>query len=223
LDLFVAYPELAKKGSSALQGRSVRLISLAGIVYDADDFYFELGEQRNWGRLSDGGVAVGVGTPRVQPDGTHPRHRALIRHIRKQWRLQADLFPAGHGYILDEQHNVHILEDTPANVPYLFVLTPPRLGGGDVPDALAQAVYLLPIARGHTNSTPTSMLRVSREALSQFLAPESWALDELRQQPWAVLRAERPLPVSARLRPILALRGLRHLIEAEVIPGLLSF
>lgn len=223
MDLFEAYPELTEKGSSALQGRSVRLISLAGIVYDADNFYFELGEQRNWGHLPDGDVAIGVGTPKVQPDDTYPRHHTLIQHIRKQWQLQVDLFPAGHGYVLDEQLKVHVLEDTPANVPYLLVLSPPRLGGGDVPDALAQAVYLLPVAHGHTNNARRSMLKVSREALPQFLAPESWALDEIRQEPWAVLRAERPLPITARLRPILALRGLRHLIEAEAVPGLLSF
>ena len=223
MDLFEAYPELTEKGSSALQGRSVRLISLAGIVYDADNFYFELGEQRNWGRLPDGRVAIGVGTPKVQPDDIYPRHHTLIQHIRKQWRLEADLFPAGHGYVLDEQHKVHVLEDTPANVPYLFVLTPPHLGGGEVPDALAQAVYLLPIARGHTNNRRASMLKVSREALPQFLTPESWALDEIRQEPWAVVRAGRALPMTARLRPILALRGLRHLIEAEAVPGLLSF
>jgi hypothetical protein len=223
LDLFEAYPELTEKGSSALQGRSVRLISLTGMVYDTDSFYFELGEQRNWGHLPDGGVAIGVGTPKVLPDDTYPRHRTLIRHIRKQWRLRTDLFPAGHGYILDEQHQVHVLQDTLANVPYIFILTPPRLGGGDIPDALAQAVYLLPVAHGHTNSARASMLKISREALPQFLGPESWALDEIRQKPWAVLRTERALPMTARLRPILALRGLRYLIEAEAVPGLLSF
>lgn len=222
MDLFEAYPELTEKGISALQGRSVRLISLTGIVYDADNFYFELGEQRNWGRLPDGGVAIGVDTPKVHPDGTYPRHRTLIRHIRKQWRLQTDLFASGHGYVLDEQHEVHVLGDTPANVPYLLVLTPPRLGGGDVPDALAQAVYLLPVAHGHTDNAPASMLMVAREALTQFLTRESWALDEVRQKPWAVLRAERPLPMTARLRPVLALRGLRHLIGTEAVQGLPS-
>jgi hypothetical protein len=223
LDLFDAYPELKERGNSALRGRSVRLISLTGMVYDADSFYFELGEQRNWGHLPGGGVAIGVGTPKVQPNDSYPRHYTLIQHVRKQWRVQTELFPAGHGYVLDEQRRVHILDDTPANVPYLFILTPPRLGGGVVPDALAQAVYLLPVARRQTNNARTSMLKVSREALPQFLAPESWALSEIRQEPWAVLRAEQPLPVTARLRPILALRGLRHLIEAEAIPGLLSF
>jgi len=223
LDLFEAYPELTEKGNSALQGRSVRLISLTGIVYDADSFYFELGEERNWGRLPDGSAAIGVGTPKVLPDDTYPRHRTLIRHIRKQWQLRTDLFPAGHGTILDEQHKVHVLRDTPANVPYLVILTPPRLGGGDIPDALAQAVYLLPVAREPTHNARAPILEVSREALPQFLAPESWALDEIRQEPWAVLRAGRALPMTARLRPILALRGLRHLIEAEAVPGLLSF
>jgi len=201
----------------------VRLISLTGIVYDADNLYFELGEQRNWGRLADGGVAIGVDTPKVRPDDTFPRHQTLIRHIRKQWRLQTDLFPVDHAYVLDEQHEVHVVEDTPANVPYLFVLTRPRLGGGDVPDALAQAVYLLPVAVGHTDNVRASMLKVAREALIQFLTPESWALDEVRQEPWAVLQAERPLPMTARLRPVLALRGLRHLIGTEAVHGLLSF
>lgn len=222
MDLFHVYPQFADRDESVLKGRALRLIAVAGIVYDDESFYFELGEARNWGRLSDGGFAIGVGAPKVQPDGTFPPHQAVVRYVRKQWRCHVDLFPAGHSYLLDESGDVQVLPDVAAHIPYFFIFTPPRLGGADVPDALVQAVYLLPAERFRTELARVSLLKVSRQALGRFLEPESWALADVVQEPWAEIMSERPLPKGARLRPVLALRGLRRLIDADVIPGTLA-
>jgi len=40
----------------------------------------------------------------------------------------------------------------------------------------------------------------------------------LTAQPWATLHAVTPLPDDARLRPILALRGLQSLLQADAMP-----
>ena len=171
LDLFEVYPQLAEWENEALHHRSLRLIAIAGFVYDEESFYFELGQPRHWGRLPDGGVSIGVSAPKVQPDNVFPPYQALVRHLNKAWRWQVDLFPAGHSYVLDESGKVHVLAGVGAHLPYILVLTPPRLGGAEVPDALVQAVYLLPVKRIRPSVEAGGLLRVERAALRDFLSP----------------------------------------------------
>ncbi len=217
MNLFEVFPHLGREETRVLRDRSLRLIALSGLVYDDQAFYFELGEERFWGRLPQGRVSIGVGAAKVQPDAVYPPHGALIRHLRQQWRCDVDFFPAGHAYILGEDKQIVVLNDVEAATPYFFVLTAPQLGGAEVPDALVQAVYLLPLRRWRGKSHQT-LLQIQREALSTFLEPADWELSALMAQPWATLHAVTPLPDDARLRPILALRGLQSLLQADAMP-----
>lgn len=219
MDLFQAYPQLAETESPALRGRLLRLISVAGFVYDETSYYFELGQSRFWGRLASGGASIGVGTAKVQPDGSFPLHHGLIRHIRKAWRFEAVLHPASYAYVLDESGRTHVVSDVTVSTPHFFVLTPPRLGGGEVPDALVQAVYLLPARRVGPSPDAVSLLRVDRSALTDFLSVDVWRVRDALAQPWAELLTADTLPDDAYLQPVLALRGLRRMVEAGVIPG----
>ena len=82
-----------------------------------------------------------------------------------------------------------------------------------MPDALVQAVYFLPVRDVQMARMRTTIVRVERQALMAFLAPEQWGLEDLRAQPWASLfRLPGDLPPAVYLRPILALRGLRRLM-----------
>lgn len=212
MDSFEVFPELAQLRNPALHGRALRLINLTGLVYDDEGFYFELGDARFWGRSPTGQASIGVGTPKVRPDNTTPPHEAVVRHLRKQWRCRTHLFAPGHSYLLEENGQIHVLQDVGARIPYIFIMTAPRLGGADTPDALVQAAYLLPLAQDQTINARGNTLQIARERLSDFLAPESWELDVLRSQPWATLQQNtQPLPKSAQLRPVLAVRGLRTL------------
>jgi len=222
MNLFDVYPQLNHEQTHVLKDRALRLIALSGLVYDEQAFYFELGESRFWGHLPDGGVAIGVGAARVQPDATHPPHQALVRHLRQQWQCDVDLFPAGHAYVLGEDKKIAVLHDVEAATPYIFILTAPQLGGSEMPDALVQAVYLLPLRRwrGKAAAPRTSrlLLQIQREALSRFLEPVDWALETLLEQPWATLHHTPSLPDTARLRPVLVLRGLRDMLQAGAMP-----
>ena len=222
MDLFDAYPELAGRDVSLLRERSLRLIAVAGLVYDDYSFYFELGQPRYWGRLTSGEVSVGVGTAKVQPDGTFPLHHALIRFVRREWRLQVELFPPTHSYLLDESGGIRVLPDVEAHIPYFLVFTAPRLGGGEVPDALVQGVHLLPISGVGPKPASAGVLRVARSALMDFLAPESWRVEDLLAQSWAESNSRDAFPTGAQMRPVLALRGLRSLIMAGALPGALA-
>jgi hypothetical protein len=219
LDLFDVYPGLSDTESPIIAGRALRLIALSGFVFDERYVYFELGAERYWGRLAGGGVAIGVGTPRVQPDGTFPPHHALVRYLRSAWRCSVDFYPAGYSYLLDESRQVRVLQQVDAHIPYLFIFTPPRLGGGgEVPDALVQGAYLLPIQTFQVNRAKVNLLRINRENLASFLASEDWDMAELLGHPWANLLSNSSLPRDVRLRPVLALRGLRHLLNADALP-----
>lgn len=219
MDLFEAFPQLADSDVAALRKRTLRLIAVAGFVYDDHSFYFELGPPRFWGRLASGDASIGVSTAKVQPDRALPLHSLLIRHVRNQWRLQVDLYPSTHSYLLDESGGIHILSDVAAHIPFFFLFTPPRLGGGEVPDALVQAVYLLPVQNATPAPTSNGILRIARTALMEFLTPESWRMQDVLRQPWAEFLTREPLPESAWLQPVLALRGLRSLIEAGALPA----
>lgn len=222
MNLFDVYPQLNREQTHVLKDRTLRLIALSGLVYDEQAFYFELGESRFWGHLPDGGVTIGVGTAKIQPDATHPPHRALVRHLRQQWQCEVDLFPAGHAYVLGEDKQVAVLHGVEAMTPYLFILTAPQLGGSDMPDALVQAVYLLPLRRWRhqaaASRTSHALLQIRREALERFLEPADWALDALLAQSWATLHNTPSLPDTARLRPVLVLRGLRDMAQADALP-----
>jgi len=226
VNLFDVYPQLSGEQTRVLKDRALRLIALSGLVYDEQAFYFALGDSRLWGRTPGGGVTIGVGAAKIQPDATHPPHRALVRHLRQQWQCEVDLFPAGHAYVLGEDKQVVVLHDVETTTPYVFILTAPQLGGSEMPDALVQAVHLLPLRRwlGKTGAPRTSrtLLQIQREALNRFLEPLDWALDALLAQPWATLHnahvGTTPLPDAARLRPVLVLRGLQDLLRADALP-----
>ncbi len=225
MNLFDVYPQLNREQTHVLKDRTLCLIALSGLVYDEHAFYFELGESRFWGHLPDGGVVIGVGAAKIQPDATHPPHRAVVRHLRQQWQCEVDLFPAGHAYVLGEDKQVVVLHEVEAMTPYIFILTAPQLGGSEMPDALVQAVYLLPLRRwrGKTGAprTARALLQIQRAALNRFLEPVDWALEALLEQPWATLHNAHgtpPLPEAARLRPVLVLRGLQDLLRADAMP-----
>jgi hypothetical protein len=220
VDLFSVYPELRDSRLSVLADRTLRLISISGFVYDETAFYLELSEPRQWGRLSDGASVIGVRAPQVQPGDSDPPHQAVIRYIRQSWRAAVELFPAGHSYVLDEAGVTHVLPDVAAYMPYLFILTSPRLGGGEVPDALVQAVYLFPLQQIRSHLASVALLQVERDKLGRFLEPESWSLAQARAEPWIGIAPVRSLPDNAYLRPVLALRGLRRLLEDGVLPGM---
>ncbi len=214
MDLFAAFPELVERDLAVLHGRSLRLIALSGIVFDDDAFYFELGAERFWGHLPDGRAVVGVGGARARPDaadGVHPWHAGVTRALRNDWRCAVEVFSAGHAHVQGEDGACHRLDDVPLAWPYLFILTSPRLGGGDdVPDALAQAVYLLRLRRWRHAPRRVNLLRIARAALDEFLAPPDWSLDALLACPWSDVLWVHSLPDTALLRPVLALRALQH-------------
>jgi len=218
LDLFATFPILAASDSPTLHGRNLRLIGLSALLYDAHAFYFELADPRFW--VMPPTVAaplIGVGGTQCRVPETESPVTALAQHLRQTWRVQAEYFPHGHAYVLEGAALTQLpgATLTTPNLPYLLILTPPRLGGGnEVPDALVQAIYLLKLHRAPDAKRLTGLLRIEVTALGEFLAQDTWPLRELLAHPWATLDTPKPLPDAASLRLVLALRGLRALWQS---------
>lgn len=242
MDLFEAYPNLRNKTRyHALHARSLRLITVSGIVCDASGgdgaCYFTLSERRYWAQTS-GGVRIGVGGVKARLFGrgksapSLPPLRRLTGEIRRTWRCEVSPIPQGTTFLLEGDaltvlHHPSDLKRTHLDrhrpMPFLLALTPPRLGGGvEVPDALVQAVYILrkrgptgmPV--GDIRASGLGPLQIQQQYLGTFLARDEWAVKELLAQSWAGLIGG-PLPAldglhgDAYFRPVLALRGLQRL------------
>jgi len=119
--------------------------------------------------------------------------------------------------MMDENKEVSLLPDV--DYPFMLQMTRPRLGGANVPDALVQAVFLLPVKRFHwqTAHTRVDLIKVSRDRFDTFLAHEIWPISDLISQPWCDFKVNRPLPLNADMRIVLTLRNLRELLRADKI------
>ena len=217
MDLFEAFPSLNTLQHNSLVGRELRLISISGFVYDEQALYFEISPPRYWGRLPDGKAAIGVGLPKIKPDGLNPPHQSLVQYLRNQWRCHATLYPPGYAIIIDENDNVSLHSDT--YNPFMIHMTRPRLGGVNVPDALVQAVYLLPVRRFNWQkaNTKTDLLKVNREGIAEFFEHEVWECEDLISRSWSELKVVKSLPSDAVFRTVLTLRRLRNLLRNDQI------
>lgn len=218
MDLFEAYPQLRSCADEMLAGRKLRLIAVAGLVCDDEACYLAFSDERYWVKDSAGAVQIGVGGLQTAGTPSGEPLRTLIAQVRKTWRVTVDYFPTGTLYVLEGERytmlpGATLMEPT---TPLWLQLTPPRLGGGDMPDALAQAVYLLRLRSPWRAPRDAMALKLTYAGLDTFLSAPTWRVDELRAQPWVTFYLGRPLPAGASLRPILALQGLRQLYAAGI-------
>ncbi len=215
MDLYEAFPSLANIQHLALFERNLRLISLSGLVYDAQALYFEISPEKYWGRLAGGNAAIGIGLPKVNPNTHQAPHKTLIEYLHTAWHCDTHLYMPGFALMIDEDKRISLLPEV--DTPFMLQMTRPRLGGSIMPDALVQVSYLLPIKEFMWDDTHThvDLLRISRDHLEVFLAQDMWSLSDLSAQPWCDIKTNKPLPQDALTRIVLILRSLRDLLHAE--------
>ena len=220
LDLFEVFPSLRQQADPALRGRTVRLLSLSAIAYDNDAYYFELSRPRYWVQAESDAPTIGVGGAKLRLTRPTASLDALLTHVRENWRAEPAFWPGNRAYLLEGDRCVVLsggdwMEPT---TPHLLILTPPRLGGANTPDALAQASYFVHLGRPPRPSRTAGIVRVERDALGAFLEPERWLLVRLLAQSWADVWQADDVPPRAYVRPVLALRGLRRLWDEGLFP-----
>lgn len=219
MDFFDVFPQLRQEPDTALQGRALRLIATAALPYDDASFYFELRDERYWVRGPEGTYRIGLGGAQVNAELRDPL-RALVRHLRGAWNADARAAKAA-GVVLLEGERCDTLSgpwlDFPA-APHWLILTPPQLGGSEMPDALVQAVYLLSLRQPPYPVSVPGIVRVARKALPAFLEADSWALEALQASPWAELSLRKELPETAELQPVLSLRAMQRVWRAGLFP-----
>ena len=218
MDFFEVFPQLRDNPDSALQGRALRLIAAAALPYDGNAFYFELRDERYWVKGPQGALRIGLGGAQVHSDARDPL-RSLLRHLRDKWNADVRSAPA-NGVLLLEGDRCSMLsglQNTFPSAPNWIILTPPQLGGSEMPDALAQVVYLLPLRQSPYPVNVAGIVRVTREALPAFLEAESWSLELLQAAFWAEIHPRNPLPANAELQPVLSLRAMQRVWRAGLL------
>ncbi|TFG73721.1 MAG: hypothetical protein E4H27_00270 [Anaerolineales bacterium] len=111
MDLYEAFPSLANIQHEALFERDLRLISISGFVYDEQALYFEISPEKYWGRLPQGNAAIGIGLPKVNPDGHHAPYRTLMEYLRTAWRCDTNLYIPGFALMIDEDRHISLLPE----------------------------------------------------------------------------------------------------------------
>ena len=217
MDLFEGFPSLTDIQHPALDKRSLRLISLSGLVYDDEALYFEISPKKYWGRLPEGKSAIGVGMPKVKPDNSHPPYHALMKYLRSYWRCTTNLYPPGYAFLLDANAEISILSGV--DIPFILQMTAPRLGGVNIPDALVQVVFLLPVHHFNWQTTlnRVDLMKISRFGFDDFMTREMWPVNDIMSQSWCDMKLKKPLPEDAVIRMILTLRSLRVLLHTDKI------
>jgi hypothetical protein len=220
VDFFEVFPQFEDVTDPSLAGRALRLIAVFGIARDDSAYYFEMSRERYWRHLPDGTVAIGVSGAQAQVEDASRPLKPLFRHVRDAWNSEPEFFPAAHTYLVEGERYVVLNGGSFAQptTPHLLVLTPPRLGGGEVPDALVQAVYFLGLRRPPYPLKVPGLVAVKREALGDFLGREGWPLLQLEAQPWAEVLSSEALAPSSYLRPVLALRAVQRLWQEGLFP-----
>ncbi len=220
VDFFAVFPQLRQAETPYLAGRSLRLLSLAALAYDETNYYFELSDERYWVRASDEQTTIGVGGAQTRLTQGQEPLPTLFRYLREAWHSEPEYVPQRHLYLLEGEEAVVLDVGAflqPAT-PQLLVLTPPRLGGAEMPDALVQAIYFVRLRTEPYPSGAPGMLQVERERMERFLAEDRWPIVELLAQPWASLLGAISLPREAYVQPVLALRALRRLWREGLFP-----
>jgi hypothetical protein len=215
MDLFKVFPSLNTVQHTALNKRNLRLISVSGLVFDDEALYLEISPAKYWTKLPEGTDVIGIGLPKVEPDDIHPPHQALIQYLRGVWHCETNLYLPGYAVMMDEEKNVSLIPDV--EFPFFLHMTKPRLGGSLLPDALVQALFLLPIKTFSWQKTRSrvDLIRIQRDYFSNFMAQEVWSIDNLLIQPWCDYKGNKALPQDGAIRTVLILRGLRELFQAD--------
>jgi|YNPBryBLVA2012_1023415.scaffolds.fasta_scaffold01925_2 8-oxo-dGTP pyrophosphatase MutT (NUDIX family) len=220
-DLFALLPALRQADHPLLAHRQIALIGVSAILHDDERYYFEVNRPRYWGQRRDGTLSVGIGGIGGQIEKGESALQCLRREVQEELGVEFRLEPAPRTALIHEWELAGWLDLPPSRkhpAPYLVNLLPPRLGGPEMPDALAIVTFM-----GRLRSRPQrgdlfGLLTVHRAALPDFFARDEWPLEAAQDQPALALELEDALPAGAVLRPVLTARAFgilvrRHLVE----------
>lgn len=145
-DLFALIPALEGR-HPLLTGRRIALIGVSVLLRDDDAWYFEVQHPRYWARRPDGVLSVGIGGIGGSLHAGEDVLGALRREVREELGVDVALEAPPHTVLIHEWRVAGYLEvpsglPEPETCPYIVNLLPPRLGGSEMPNALAIVTFL---------------------------------------------------------------------------------
>ncbi len=213
-DLFDLLPALNEVDHLLLKDQEIRLVGVSAILYDEENYYFEIAQPRYWGKREDKTRSVGIGGI----GGGIKAGETLLGCLRR--KVEEEL---GTGFTLESGPSTALIQqgeviaslDLPPSeeesIPSFINLMPPQLAGPGMPDHLAIVTY-----QGRLEGKPRrddlfGMLTVGRSALGTFFEREEWQLEEALAHPALTFDLASDLPQGCVLQFKLTGRAFRVL------------
>jgi 8-oxo-dGTP pyrophosphatase MutT (NUDIX family) len=215
MDLFQALPAL--RHHPLLDGKRIALVGVSTIVHDDGAHYFEISKPKYWRRCEDGTTSVGVGGigGGIRQDETVTA--CLRREVEEEIGARVRLEMAQETALVHEWQIVDTLNLKPSKkrpTPLMVILTPPRLGGPDMPDHLAILAFRTRLRGAPAPHDLFGLLRVEDDALAEFFGRDTWPLEEARALPGLTATLNGQPPHNAVLRPVLTGRAFQLLVRS---------
>ncbi|NLF03171.1 MAG: NUDIX hydrolase [Anaerolineales bacterium] len=214
MDLYRALPALRQH--HLLRDKSVALIGVSTIVCDATACYFELNKPKYWRKRPEGGTAIGVAAIGGTIESGEGLTTCLRRETEEELGARIRIEHAQSTYLIHDWQVVDTIRlplSKKRPTPLMVILLPPRLGGAEMPDHLAIAVFRTTLRNEPAPHDLFGLLRLQREAVGEFFARDEWPLQEVQEHPAMAALVNDEIPEQPFLRPVLTARALQTLIR----------
>ena len=215
MDLFEAVPALRRQ--ALLAGKRIPLVGVSTIVRDEARLYFEISKPKYWRRREDGTTVLGVGGIGGSLERGESVVAGLRREVEEELGARVRLEPSPRTYLVHEWQIVDAVALPPSKKrlpPLMVILTPPRLGGREMPDHLAILAFWSRLRDAPTPGDLFGLLGVEDSALSDLFERVEMPLEEAKAHPGMTISTTGDLPLGAVLRPMLTARAFQSLLRA---------
>jgi 8-oxo-dGTP pyrophosphatase MutT (NUDIX family) len=214
MDLFQALPAL--RHHPLLSDKKAALVGVSTIVHDDEAHYFEVAKQKYWRRREDGTTSVGVGGIGGSIKQSETITACLRGEVEEEIGVQVRLEPVHETTLIHEWQIADTLNLKPSKkhpTPLMIILTPPRLGGPDIPDFLAILAFRTRLCGEPAPRDLFGLLRIENDALPEFFARDTWPLEEAQATPGLTITLNGQPPQNAILHPVLTARAFQLLVQ----------
>ncbi|MCD6518558.1 MAG: NUDIX hydrolase [Anaerolineae bacterium] len=224
MKLFDVYPELKQAIDRLCKGIPWRITGASALVYDAENFYFELAKPKHWHQHPDGTLEVGIGAIGGSIETGESILGCLQREATEELGKSLQIASAERTYLVFKENTILSLELAPRSLPRPALFT---IGENLYRQHLFPEYPLLAIATffGQLQGPPQvkdlfALFAIPKAELYTLLQNDTLSLTAAFKIPGLSIKSHRPLPEKAILVPRWTVRTLQILLQAGYLTDL---